>query len=87
MFCFGILGFIWYFDPLEIFSTADAEKLTVVNVFLTLEVNLLVKIFFLFLTILLDAALPSQYSAGVVNLFLDRQSTTSKVRERKQVWA
>ena len=55
------------------------------NVFLTLEVYLLVKLCFLFLTISLVTALISRSSAGVVNL--NRQSTTSKVREHKQVWA
>ena len=53
---------------MEIFSTADAEKFTVVNVFLTLEVNLLVKIFLL-LSITLDAAPLSQSSTDVANFF------------------
>ena len=64
-------------------------KDTFVSLFLTVEVNLLVKLCFLFFicTISLVATLISRCSAGVVNLFLDRQSTTSKVREHKQVWA
>ena len=54
VFCFGIFGFIWYFDLLEIFSTAYAEKVIFVKVYL------LVKLCFLFLTVSLDAALLSQ---------------------------
>ena len=60
-------------------------KDTYLNVFLTLEVYLFVKLCFLFLTISLDAALLSQSSADVANLFMDNLSATSKVRERNQV--
>ena len=60
-------------------------KDTFVSVFLTLEVYLLFKICFLFLTISLDTKLLSQSSAYVANLFMDKLSATSKVRERNQV--
>ena len=46
-----------------------------------------VKLFFLFLTFSLVAALVSQSSTDVANFLMDKKSTTSKVRERKQVWA
>ena len=55
------------------------------SVFLTLGVYLLVKLCFLFFTISLDAAQLSQSSADVANLFMDKSSATSKVRERSQV--
>ena len=60
-------------------------RFTFVSIFMTLEVYLLVKIYFLFFTIVLVAALVSRFSADVVNVFLARQSTTSKVRKHKQV--
>ena len=47
-------------------------KSTFVNVFLILEVNLLAKVFFLFLTTLLVASLLSQSSADVTSLFTDK---------------
>ena len=55
-----------------IFVNGCHGKDTFINVFLTLEVYFLVKLCFLFLTVSLDAALLSQSSADVADLFMDK---------------